>query len=84
MMSSFDFQGEENMGMAMTFTLVSHLREQLSSLVVARVEARNREEHEKERLAIEVSNREKKTRRRDRVASHFFLSRGNQPYLSCY
>ncbi|KIJ69440.1 hypothetical protein HYDPIDRAFT_24279 [Hydnomerulius pinastri MD-312] len=46
--------GEENKGMAMTFTLVSHLREQLSSLVEKRVQERMAEEHEKERLAIEA------------------------------
>ncbi|KAF8844984.1 RWD-domain-containing protein [Paxillus ammoniavirescens] len=46
--------GDENMGMAMTFTLVSHLREQLSSLVEKRVQTRMAEEHEKERLAIEA------------------------------
>ncbi|KAF9227947.1 RWD-domain-containing protein [Gyrodon lividus] len=46
--------GKENKGMAMTFTLVSHLREQLSSLVEKRVQVRIAEEHEKERLAIEA------------------------------
>ncbi|KIJ17390.1 hypothetical protein PAXINDRAFT_168068 [Paxillus involutus ATCC 200175] len=46
--------GDENIGMAMTFTLVSHLREQLSSLVEKRVQTRMTEEHEKERLAIEA------------------------------
>ncbi|KAN0077308.1 Ubiquitin-conjugating enzyme/RWD-like protein [Tylopilus felleus] len=46
--------GEENKGMAMTFTLVSHLREKLSGLVENRVNARTAEEHEKERLAIEA------------------------------
>lgn len=40
--------------MAMTFTLVSHLREQLSDLAKAKVEKRKREEKEKERLALEV------------------------------
>lgn len=48
-------QGEENMGMAMTFTLVSHLREQLAVLVKERTERRRKEEVEKERLALEVS-----------------------------
>lgn len=38
----------------MTFTLVSHLREQLSALVKTRAERRRKEETEKERLAIEV------------------------------
>ena len=40
--------------MAMTFTLVSHLREQLSTLVRARADKLRREEAEKERLALEV------------------------------
>lgn len=48
------FQGEENLGMAMTFTLVSHLREQLYALIQSRAEHREREEAEKERLALEV------------------------------
>ncbi|TCD69716.1 hypothetical protein EIP91_006483 [Steccherinum ochraceum] len=46
--------GEENIGMAMTFTLVSHLREQLSDLVRKREEQREHEESEKERLLIEA------------------------------
>jgi len=45
--------GEENLGMAMTFTLVSHLREQLSSLVRIRAENVTKAEMEKERLALE-------------------------------
>jgi len=40
----------------MTFTLVSHLREQLSSLVRLRAEKIAKAEVEKERLALEVSN----------------------------
>jgi hypothetical protein len=40
--------------MAMTFTLVSQLREELATLVRSRVEKRRQEEAEKERLAIEV------------------------------
>ena len=47
-------QGEENVGMAMTFTLVSHLREQLTELVRSRVEKERRLEAEKERLELEV------------------------------
>lgn len=47
-------QGEENIGMAMTFTLVSHLREQLFELVKSRLERQQKEESEKERLALEV------------------------------
>ncbi|KAF7793005.1 hypothetical protein EIP86_004110 [Pleurotus ostreatoroseus] len=46
--------GEENLGMAMTFTLVSHLREQLSTLIQSRAERRKQEEMEKERLALEA------------------------------
>lgn len=40
--------------MAMTFTLVSHLREQLSRLVRTRVEKQSRELREKERRELEV------------------------------
>ena len=40
--------------MAMTFTLVSHLREQLATLVKAKLERRLFEEKEKERLVLEV------------------------------
>ena len=39
------------MGMAMTFTLVSHLREELSRLVRARAELKLKEDMEKERNA---------------------------------
>lgn len=49
-------QGEENAGMAMTFTLVSHLSSRLSSLVRLRAENKAKAEMEKERLAIEVSD----------------------------
>jgi hypothetical protein len=42
--------------MAMTFTLVSHLREQLSQLVRSKIEEHNQRESEKERLALEVRN----------------------------
>lgn len=52
--SHSDQQGEENVGMAMTFTLVSHLREQMSSLVRKRADQFIAEEREKERIAIEV------------------------------
>lgn len=47
-------QGEENVGMAMTFTLVSHLREQLTELVRFRAEKERRLAAEKERLELEV------------------------------
>lgn len=45
--------GEENLGMAMTFTLSTHLREQLSALIHSRIERRKQEEAEKERKALE-------------------------------
>lgn len=47
-------QGEENVGMAMTFTLVSHLREQLAELVQSRAEKERQLAAEKERLELEV------------------------------
>jgi len=40
--------------MAMTFTLVSHLREQLSELVRHKIEEQRKAEAEKERLVLEV------------------------------
>ena len=40
--------------MAMTFTLVSHLREQLLDLEKTRIERRKKEEEEKERRELEV------------------------------
>ncbi|KAL1743955.1 hypothetical protein HDZ31DRAFT_39795 [Schizophyllum fasciatum] len=52
--------GEENLGLAMVFTLVSTLRERLSDLVRERAERHRAAEHEKERLAIEAE--EAKTR----------------------
>jgi len=52
--------GEENVGMAMTFTLVSHLREQLAELVRSRAEKERRLAAEKERLELEAE--EAKTR----------------------
>ncbi|PPR06633.1 hypothetical protein CVT26_001175 [Gymnopilus dilepis] len=52
--------GEENIGMAMTFTLVSHLRERLSILVRSKIEEARRIEAEMERLALEEE--EKRTR----------------------
>lgn len=41
--------------MAMTFTLVSHLREQLLELVKGRIERQQQEESEKARRELEVS-----------------------------
>ncbi|EPQ58141.1 RWD domain-containing protein [Gloeophyllum trabeum ATCC 11539] len=46
--------GEENIGMAMTFTLVSHLRERLSDVVREKAERQRKEEAEKERQALEA------------------------------
>ncbi|KAI0336428.1 RWD-domain-containing protein [Cubamyces sp. BRFM 1775] len=46
--------GEENLGMAMTFTLVTHLRERLSALQRDREERKRQEEAEKERRALEA------------------------------
>lgn len=47
-------KGEDNIGMAMTFTLVSHLREQLSKLLRERIESFKKEEQQRERLELEV------------------------------
>ncbi|KAI4527849.1 RWD-domain-containing protein [Schizophyllum commune Tattone D] len=58
--SSIGGTGEENLGLAMVFTLVTTLRERLSELVRERAERHKAEEHEKERLAIEAE--EAKTR----------------------
>ncbi|PIL23901.1 hypothetical protein GSI_13652 [Ganoderma sinense ZZ0214-1] len=52
--------GEKNLGMAMTFTLVTHLRERLSALQREREERIRKDEMEKERRAIEAE--EAKTR----------------------
>ncbi|KZT11396.1 RWD-domain-containing protein [Laetiporus sulphureus 93-53] len=46
--------GEENLGMAMTFALVTHLRDELSALIKLRAEHRKQDETEKERQAIEA------------------------------
>jgi hypothetical protein len=43
--------------MAMTFTIVSHLREQLSTLIRTRSERRKKEALELERKALEVGPR---------------------------
>lgn len=50
-------QGEENLGMAMTFTLVSHLRERLTNLARSNEAEKARLEVEKERKLIEVDHR---------------------------
>jgi len=46
--------GEENLGMAMTFTLVSHLREKLPKLLQAKLARLEEAERETERLELEV------------------------------
>ncbi|KZT68994.1 RWD-domain-containing protein [Daedalea quercina L-15889] len=61
--------GEENLGMAMTFALTSHLREQLSVLIRDRAERRKQEEVEKERKAIEAE--EARTRGTSVTAENF-------------
>jgi hypothetical protein len=55
-------QGTENLGMAMAFTLVSHLRETLSFFVLTRAENRKREERERERKALEVYTNKRASR----------------------
>ncbi len=50
-------QAQENTGMAMTFTIVSHLREQLSTLIRTRSERRKKEAVELERKALEAGLR---------------------------
>ena len=54
LMSELTTIGEENIGMAMTFTLISHIREKLLTLLQYRVERKRREAVEKERIEIEV------------------------------
>ncbi|TFK54906.1 RWD-domain-containing protein [Heliocybe sulcata] len=45
--------GEENVGMAMTFTLVSHLRERLAAIVRENAERKKQKEMEEERRVLE-------------------------------
>jgi RWD domain len=54
LISELNTISEENIGMAMTFTLISHIRERLLVLLQSRVEQKRREAVEKERLEIEV------------------------------
>jgi hypothetical protein len=50
-----DNQGEENLGMAMVFTLVTHLREALVGVIQKRIARENELEQEKERQLMEVN-----------------------------
>ncbi|KAF8582683.1 RWD-domain-containing protein [Ramaria rubella] len=54
LMSELKTVGEENIGIAMTFTLISHLRDKLLTLLQDRAEHARREAVEKERLEIEA------------------------------
>lgn len=63
--------------MAMTFTLVTHLRERLSVLMREREERIRREEMEKERRALEV-RAFFVIRHRAHVRLHMFLGGGSQ------
>ncbi|KZV97675.1 RWD-domain-containing protein [Exidia glandulosa HHB12029] len=47
-------QGEQNIGTAMTFTIVSWLRDELGALTKSRAEQRRKEEQEKERRELEA------------------------------
>jgi len=57
LMAELQAVGEENIGMAMTFTLISHLREKLLELLHSRADEKQAAATEKERLAIEVLSR---------------------------
>ena len=52
---SFVLQQDENIGMAMTFTLVTVLREKLLDVVKNRIEKKKQAEAEEERRLLEVS-----------------------------
>ncbi|KAI0273608.1 RWD-domain-containing protein [Gloeopeniophorella convolvens] len=54
LLNSAKIIGDESIGMAMTFTIVSHLREQLSSLIRIRNELKEKEAVEMERKALEA------------------------------
>jgi len=53
LLASAQAVGQENIGMAMTFTIISHLREQLSSFIRNRSEREKKEALELERQALE-------------------------------
>ncbi|KIL69729.1 hypothetical protein M378DRAFT_97621 [Amanita muscaria Koide BX008] len=53
LISQLKAAGEENIGMAMTFTLVTLLREKLSQLIRVKDEKREKEEMERERRLLE-------------------------------
>ena len=54
-MCALELQGEENLGIAMTFTLVTLLKEVLLEVLKNRLERKRRDEAEEERRQIEVS-----------------------------
>ncbi|KAI0256676.1 RWD-domain-containing protein [Lactifluus subvellereus] len=62
LLDSVQAVGQENIGMAMTFTIVSHFREQLSLLIRTRSERRKKEALELERKALEAGQQEARTR----------------------
>ncbi|KAH9063458.1 RWD-domain-containing protein [Lactarius vividus] len=53
LLASAQAVGQENIGMAMTFTIISQLREQLSSFIRTRSERRKKDARELERKALE-------------------------------
>lgn len=53
LLASAQAVGQENIGMAMTFTIISHLREQLSSFIRTRSDRRKKDALELERKALE-------------------------------
>ncbi|KAF8504051.1 RWD-domain-containing protein [Hysterangium stoloniferum] len=63
--------GEENIGIAMTFTIVSHLREKLLSLLHTRADRLMEEAKEKERLELEAE--EARTRGTPVTAESFLV-----------
>ncbi|KIJ44363.1 hypothetical protein M422DRAFT_168444, partial [Sphaerobolus stellatus SS14] len=54
LMAELQAIGEENLGMAMTFTIVSHLQEKLPKLLHAKLQKRQEEEQEQERIELEA------------------------------
>ncbi|KAF8628440.1 hypothetical protein AX15_003956 [Amanita polypyramis BW_CC] len=61
LMSQLRAAGEENIGMAMTFTLVTLLREKLSQLIRIKAEREKQEEIERERRLLQAFSRTRGT-----------------------